>query len=631
MDICTYYKKLIVKKGSLASMKCKLNKGVALILVSAISMVAVAACVPGHLGQVVAAQSISVDGDSADWGEVVGRGSSDSKISDWKVAVDNDYLYLYVAQNPLGYYGEAIGQTPIQFNYNLENYNGIYNSIQFAQDWNNQGSQFVAKNAWYGNIDGASVVFEGNGTDYNQEHAFVEIAIPRSWFPTEDFTMTYAGVPVASSDIETVNGAKALGQSEAQDEQAEQGNQDEQAEQENQNAQADNTATETSEDDVYNGIKIDGKFADWNTIAKTQFIDEALPESAAVWDGDYVYVYLREQGGWEGTAGTVGPKSNGMYCIETSDGTKTSFIIRKEGAHLITDRGEIPLEMSYDNRQYEVQIPVSELNGINKTTSTLSVAIQGDSYGETGSGMAYIAQGLVNLNHAFNYDDTTAGQLKQITYDYDFSDWEGYQKTVIEYSSSGKNASDSAAALYSDGDLLFGYVDYYAAYYNDQFNQIYMTINDGVNKKWYEHGDSSRVMFTLRTVDASGNVNWNYQAVGLSEGDYEFHIFDNAHAGYINSDKYDYGRAYVHVDKTGRAQIEYYINIAKLVSVVNESPYSWNIKQSDIKMYHMAYPRIGTEWVSSAGASSGPILGIVLCILSVILAQVYTKRHKEGL
>ena len=152
-------------------MKCKLNKGVALILASAISMVAVAACVPGYLGQVVAAQSISVDGDAADWGEVVGRGSSDSKISDWKVAVDNDYLYLYVAQNPLGYYGEAIGQTQIQFNYNLENYNGVYNSIQFAQDWNNQGSQFVAKNAWYQNIDGASVVFEGNGTDYNQEYA----------------------------------------------------------------------------------------------------------------------------------------------------------------------------------------------------------------------------------------------------------------------------------------------------------------------------------------------------------------------------------------------------------------------------------------------------------------------------
>jgi hypothetical protein len=43
----------------------------------------------------------------------------------------------------------------------------------------------------------------------------------------------------------------------------------------------------------------------------------------------------------------------------------------------------------------------------------------------------------------------------------------------------------------------------------------------------------------------------------------------------------------------------------------------------------MAYPRIGTEWVSSAGASSGPILGIVLCILSVILAQIYNLRRKR--
>ncbi len=122
-----------------------------------------------------------------------------------------------------------------------------------------------------------------------------------------------------------------------------------------------------------------------------------------------------------------------------------------------------------------------------------------------------------------------------IVIDGNFTDWNTIAKT--QYIDAA--LPESAAALYSDGDYLFGYVDYYAAYYNDQFNQIYMTINDGVNKKWYEHDDSSRVMFTLRSVDAAGNVNRNSQATNLGEGDYEFHIYDNAHAGYNNAKKND--------------------------------------------------------------------------------------------
>lgn len=78
--------------------------------------------------------------------------------------------------------------------------------------------------------------------------------------------------------------------------------------------------------------------------------------------------------------------------------------------------------------------------------------------------------------------------------------------------------------------------------------------------------------------------------------------------------------------------MEYYIDIPTLVKVVNLTPeqwgaYNWNIKQSDIKTFHVLYVRMGIQWVSCGGTSTGPIVGILLCIGVVIAAQVYRKKR----
>lgn len=78
--------------------------------------------------------------------------------------------------------------------------------------------------------------------------------------------------------------------------------------------------------------------------------------------------------------------------------------------------------------------------------------------------------------------------------------------------------------------------------------------------------------------------------------------------------------------------MEYYIDIPTLVEVVNKAPeqwgaYDWNLKQSDMKTFHVNYVRIGPQWISCGGTSTGPILGILLCLAVVVIAQVYRKKR----
>lgn len=600
------------------------KKIISLLLAGSMAVASAVCLLPDQARDVLASDSVVCDGNSADWGSIASRGSADGSVSDWKTCVSGSYLYLYAVQNPTGAYGEAIGNTKVSLTYNdSQLYNANYSTIQFVQDWSDGSGSYVVKDGWNNNISGAQLVFEGGNTDYNVDSAFAEVAIPRSWFPSEDFTLTYAGVSVSGSDIATIDGASVL---EKQKEETGYGNgNSSEASTEETVETIDENEEDTTEDanadlavTTANGITIDGNFSDWNNVQKTQNPASALKEGAAVWIGDYVYLYLREQDWWDGCATQVGPWNNGTYCIELSDGTKTNIMIGNAVAYVRSGKELRELDFRYSNHEYEIAVPVSSLQGFNDKITSLNFGIMTDTT------PIYITQGCVNQSPGIDTDDTTTGTLKKISYDYDFSDWEGYQKTSIGYNTK----ADASGALYSDGDILFGYVDYYGAYYRDAFNFITLSVN----------GQNSRntMYFTLRGVDANGNVQQWKDATNLGPGDYEFYLFDTAYVGSASNINdpwtYTYGRAYIHVDKTGRAQMEYYIDIPTLVEVVNKAPeqwgaYDWNLKQSDMKTFHVNYVRIGPQWISCGGTSTGPILGILLCLAVVVIAQVYRKKR----
>ena len=439
------------------------KKIISLLLAGSMAVASAVCLLPDQARDVLASDSVVCDGNSADWGSIASRGSADGSVSDWKTCVSGSYLYLYAAQNPTGAYGEAIGNTKVSLTYNdSQLYNANYSTIQFVQDWSDGSGSYVVKDGWNNNISGAQLVFEGGNTDYNVDSAFAEVAIPRSWFPSEDFTLTYAGVSVSGSDIATIDGASVL---EKQKDETGYGNGNSSEASTEETVEAiDENEEDTTEDanadlavTTANGITIDGNFSDWNNVQKTQNPASALKEGAAVWIGDYVYLYLREQDWWDGCATQVGPWNNGTYCIELSDGTKTNIMISNAAAYVRSGKELRELDFRYSNHEYEIAVPVSSLQGFNDKITSLNFGIMTDTT------PIYITQGCVNQSPSIDTDDTTTGTLKKISYDYDFSDWEGYQKTSIGYNTK----ADASGALYSDGDILFGYVDYYGAYYRD--------------------------------------------------------------------------------------------------------------------------------------------------------------------
>ena len=105
-------------------------------------------------------------------------------------------------------------------------------------------SAFVKdSSAYYGDVPGAeaAVINEAHGN--NPGPYTVELAVPVSFFHSREFTLTFGGTQVSSQEIEQVNG-------------------------------------DSIEEDlpaVYNGISIDGKYADWKAVEKT---DASCPNSA---------------------------------------------------------------------------------------------------------------------------------------------------------------------------------------------------------------------------------------------------------------------------------------------------------------------------------------------------------------
>jgi uncharacterized protein (TIGR04145 family) len=360
---------------------------------------------------------------------------------------------------------------------------------------------------------------------------------------------------------------------------------------------------------VYAGITIDGDFSDWDAIDKTGKIEgtnDCLWDAAAIWDGDYVYLYLMENPNWyDGNIHGASPYYNGNFMIQTSRGDKTSLKI--QGLQLV----EAPAgaTLAYNNHQYEIAVPVTSLKGFKvNSTSSLNFGVMGDDWYPD----IMIVGGLEDVSR-IDTDDVVASTKTEIKYDYDFTDWDNYPHEIIQYSSAGIDATDSAIALYSDGDQLFGHVSYYNAYYS--YSDIFSYLSLAVN------GDYGNYLpLTCYMEDDEGNVYTCFRPDNFRMGRYEYHIFGMGDSYNPGAWTTDYGKLYLEVSPTGAVEAEFVISLEKVAAY-------YHMEQTDFKTIHMQFIRIGYKWVTTAGTSTGPIVGILLCVGVVVAAQVYRKKR----
>ena len=390
------------------------------------------------------------------------------------------------------------------------------------------------------------------------------------------------------------------------------------------------TYAEASDDALYSGIQIDGDFSDWAAIDKVYDFNTNLTEAAMIWDHDYVYLYLKEgvigPEGWEMYEGNIHaatPYSNGNFCIETNTGYKSSVMVQGPSSGSVTAKvNDTYVDIAYKKHTYEIAIPVELLKGYNDKTSSLNFGTMG-SWNDTPN---YIVMGVSHWNpdagttgdgEDGDKDDNNSGLYDKTTYikyDYDFSDWDDYPHQTIDYSTGGSHGADAEGALYSDGEYLYGHIKYYGGHYQDIFGFFELAINEKYHRT---------LQLTARAVDNEGNALWYYDTSDLKPGSYEFHLYG---AETIDGGAWgiDYGVLYIELQEHGRLNAEFRLDQSKIA-------HYYKCDQTDIKSLDMRFIRIGDKWISCAGTSTGPILGMAISGFAVLGSMwFYNRKKKRG-
>lgn len=568
------------------------------VLIAAIMIVGMA---PAVTAAASAAENFKID-----WDKETKMGGS-GELQQWSVVKNNEGYYVYMELPP-----EKAETINIEYDDTSKN-----QSSNCSINYTNYGWQGPhLSNSWNGAIEGASITVK---TDDAKQYA--ECFIPNSYFSGSDFTLKCGGSTINSANIKNIDGSS-----------------EESTEPTTEPTESTTEPTQAA----YEDIIIDGKFDDWEAVPKYD-VDEGkgwhtVDQMAMVWDGDWVYLYLMtESSNYDAITG-IGDWNNGQYAITTDLGRVIYIQPRKDLTVGGVDDAIVKVSAAdgspvtgENNKHYgkhpfkwEIAIPASIL--VDKDTGL-------DKYKETISFGIYLKEptitGVANIE-----SNTGNKEFEKIEYDGSYNDWAYYPHTAIEYSTQGshEHVVDGEAALYADGETLYGHVvtemPQHLAEKGGEFTQaVTIKIND-----------NEKLEFAPRfiAVDENGNINWNPTLSGLQNGTYEFYIVSldaegkSENINNITNEKDTiYGKMTVTI-KDGRDECEWQMDIPKLAKHLRpnvEGTVITEIDPSDIKTISARYGRIGDEWVTTAGASTGPIAGIILCLGVVGGVLLYRKKR----
>ena len=203
-------------------------------------------------------------------------------------------------------------------------------------------------------------------------------------------------------------------------------------------------------------------------------------------------------------------------------------------------------------------------------------------------------------------------------YDGSYGDWDYYPHKLIEYSTPGSNGrADSEAALYLDDTTLYGHVRIASHSNRMKFQPFTLRFNGKKGKS---------LDICLVAVDKDGNINYDPKLSDLQIGKtYEFYLFDRQ-AGTDAKDIADknvpiFGQMH-YTPGASSDETEYKVDLEKVAEYLH-------MNVTDMKLIEANYVNIGDEWVSIAGTSTGPLLGMSLCGLSVLAVFGYRRRKNK--
>lgn len=602
----------VAKDGS---MKKGIKKRLALVLVGVMAVSATWSF--GSAFQVSAAPDSSfmvVDGDLDEWKNVNKQTSNDEQIKEWAVCVDDTTAYFYVIANG-NQYNIGLGLN----NKSIELSNG--GKIIFPYDMSN------LKREDYSDYKDSKISIVPSDEDglYITECSvpLSELQVTSGWNgeKKEFDSISFVGATVSVKDIQKVEDiSKTSGRG----------------------------STKT-EEKVYAGIKIDGKFNDWQT-ATTPIVkindNPNLTEVSAVWDDEFVYIYAKENPNeYEGNIGLATSHDNGTFVLQTDKNCQTTFFF--DVSKIQNNKHEVVVSTNYNgkntkatakygNHMYEIAIPLTEIYG-GKQAKYFNVG----AYNASDAPNLYI-EGLKDIKGVQLGVDKSDGS--GIVCDGDISDWRSYGEQIIDYSTAGnRNGKDGSGALYfnTEKGTILGHVrEHRNAYGMNDMTPFTIRIN----------GDDDRIIhLSARLVDAFGNIidardanvlpGWNYHFVlvdenyPLNEDDQSKKMSWGKMRNIYDDNAKDWliGKMYFHVNLNGRADCEFELDAERLAARIKDSSCSYlkSMDAKDMRRIEAQFQDIGQQWIGTAGANSGPVVGILLCI-AVVGVTLYSRKKKTG-
>ena len=521
-----------------------------------------------------ASTGIVVDGKLDDWAAMGVTSANELTSLEMKYAFSEDgsMLYFYYAGPAVSEWDGSYDWKYLQFTFGDTTTGMHFNSI--ADYWMNPGAEVARLNTANGNNPGI-IVFEG--------------ALPVT---SQDFTISFEGTTIASSDIPTFVPAEEV-------------------------------------EAVYEGITIDGDYFDWAAVAKTEAGEvedslnsfDCLSEVACIFDGDYVYVYLKD--GETGTAAGAGEYSNGRFSIVTDTGRTLTFEVNAENGGSVA--GVEGATAAYFGDEWEIAIPAS----------ALPLYVESFSFGLYQQ--EPFVSDIVNLQGGTG----TAGEFSGIVYDGLYGDWNAYPHTLIHYGTAGTqtNSPDGEGALYTEDGIVYGHVissmDAHLAEDGGEFASAVSIYFNGEHD--YNYDRTNNLYPALVAVTEDGTIIWDPQTEGLENGTYEFYIMDArmefdrnliTNVSQLAEHEQFFGRMFVTVSDTND-EIEFFIDLEQVAKYL--SYYSGTtIEASDFQLIEAQFGRIGQEIISTAGTSSGPAMGIAVCIAVVAVAYFKKRRNNKA-
>lgn len=371
--------------------------------------------------------------------------------------------------------------------------------------------------------------------------------------------------------------------------------------------------------DEYEGIEIDGDFSDWDSVHKTEINDGKLNKAAFVFDGDNLYFYIDACLNY--TASMAGNNNNGKFSVTTDLGNTMLFQLINSGTVpeicgvTGAEISHSDLTWGHNSYLYEFSIPVRELPGYRETLSFgvyLGATYVGD--------VADIKGGRPNTT-----------DFEGIIFDGEFVDWDSYPHTLLQYSGSGthENEVDAEGALYLAGGYLYGHVTTsMRAHMDSNGGDFTSGITIGVNElpdirsnSWFWPKDVFYPQFI--TIDEAGNINYDPKLSGLSRGTHVFYLIDsqgwknatNAAQWEDPSETYIYDKNHIYGMATivigpSEHEMEFILH-ADLIAD------KFFIEEEELHAFCAQFSRLGQQWFSTAGTSTGPLVGVSLCIVTV--------------